>query len=123
MLFPKIFIFSTKSFSVSSILKFKFKLSSTNVSSTLALIDLYSSFKVILSISSSISSTVFIEYGLPFKSFNNIFNSLKLLASKSSGIFNEISLKKILFFASILNINSNSSLLTNLAKEVLISTL
>ena len=61
ILFPKIFIFSTNIFSVSFIIKFKFNLLSIIFSSTFAFIDLYSSFKVILSKLSKILSTVLIE--------------------------------------------------------------
>ena len=58
---PKIFIFFTIIFSVSLIIKFRLILFETISSSTDAVIVLNSSFKVISSISSKISSTEFIE--------------------------------------------------------------
>ena len=87
ILFPKIFIFSTKNFSVSSIMNCKLILLSAISSLTKAWIASYCSDIAILSNSSSMFSTEFIEYGSFSRFLKTLFNLLKLVLSKSAGIF------------------------------------
>ena len=70
-LFPKIFILSTKNFSVSSILKSISILFEIIFSFKLAFIDSYCSLMVIVSIFSTMSSILFIEYGSFFNFLKN----------------------------------------------------